>query len=285
MKNPFKPKRAPLNLPIPKGGPSDDYHAYVIWSGGPDSTVALRHAMQVCRHVTAVSFNYGQENWNEERLAQKWYLENNNFEAKMQGRFKHIVLEIAYEFFPHNPLAGAPPEVRYDTLADVKGSTAAIETPFRNGMFLAAIAPRISDTNGKRIPVVVTGCIEGGATVAHSDVTPRFHKTAGMFLSSALGRTVLVSGPLLRCNKHDVFRYGSFVLGINLSMTRSCIGSEAHHCGRCFPCQLRRRAFYLSDTPDHTPYDAPWDFDDADCVAFRTEGKLPAPQKYNPKWD
>jgi 7-cyano-7-deazaguanine synthase len=286
MKNPFKPRPAPLSLPMYKGGPLNEYHAYVVWSGGVDSTVALRHAIQTCRHVTAVSFNYGQLNYKEEEISQRWFIDAYQIEEVMHGRFNHVTLTIPTEFFPHNPLAGCnAPAVKYDTIEDVKHSNKILEVPFRNGMFISALAPRIAYTDEKKIPVVVTGCIEGGETISHPDTTPRFHKTASTFLSAALGRTVLASAPLLRCNKHDVVRYGSFVLGIELSMTRSCVRDTTNHCGECFPCQVRRKAFFLASIPDRTPYDAPWSFDDTDCKNFRESSKLPAAQKYNSKWD
>ncbi len=59
--------------------------------------------------------------------------------------------------------------------------------------------------------------------------------------------------PLIALTKHEVFKLG-FGLGVDYSVTWSCIRGGKTHCGQCGACRSRRRAFNLNGVRDPTIY-------------------------------
>lgn len=59
--------------------------------------------------------------------------------------------------------------------------------------------------------------------------------------------------PFINLNKHEVFKRG-VELGVDYSVTWSCIRGNKVHCGQCGACRSRRRAFNLLGITDPTTY-------------------------------
>lgn len=60
--------------------------------------------------------------------------------------------------------------------------------------------------------------------------------------------------PFLTMNKIEVFQLGK-KLGLDFSLTWSCIRGEKIHCGLCGACRARRRAFNMAGITDPTIYE------------------------------
>lgn len=67
------------------------------------------------------------------------------------------------------------------------------------------------------------------------------------------GVGIKIEAPFLDMTKSEVFRYG-LDLGVDYSVTWSCIRAGKVHCGQCGACRARRRAFNLSGAEDPTMY-------------------------------
>lgn len=63
-----------------------------------------------------------------------------------------------------------------------------------------------------------------------------------------------IETPFLEMNKVEVFRLGK-TIGVDYSLTWSCIRGEELHCGVCGACRARRRAFNLNGMNDPTRYE------------------------------
>jgi 7-cyano-7-deazaguanine synthase len=59
--------------------------------------------------------------------------------------------------------------------------------------------------------------------------------------------------PFINIDKVEVFRLGSR-LGVDFSVTWSCMRGGKHHCGTCGPCIARHRAFAFAGLADPTTY-------------------------------
>lgn len=67
-------------------------------------------------------------------------------------------------------------------------------------------------------------------------------------------RAPIIEVPLIALRKFEVFKLG-LELGVDYSVTWSCIRNSAKHCGDCGACRARRKAFVLAGIPDPTEYE------------------------------
>jgi len=70
---------------------------------------------------------------------------------------------------------------------------------------------------------------------------------------SIINPDLKVKVPFIHMSKHEVFKKG-IELGVDYSVTWSCIRGTKSHCGQCGACRSRRRAFNLSGVSDPTVY-------------------------------
>lgn len=63
-----------------------------------------------------------------------------------------------------------------------------------------------------------------------------------------------IKTPFLNMTKADVFKLGKDI-GVDYSVTWSCIRGITVHCGNCGACRSRRRAFNLASITDQTIYE------------------------------
>jgi len=73
--------------------------------------------------------------------------------------------------------------------------------------------------------------------------------------SFAYPKSPKILTPFLDMTKVEVFKLGK-QLGVDYSITWSCIRGEVQHCGICGACRARNRAFTLAGIEDPTAYES-----------------------------
>lgn len=72
-------------------------------------------------------------------------------------------------------------------------------------------------------------------------------------LANMITPNLKIVTPLLDLTKQQVFQLGD-KMGVDYSVTWSCIRGNKVHCGQCGACRSRRRAFNLANMTDPTLY-------------------------------
>jgi len=254
--------------------------AFVLLSGGMDSTTCLYIAKERYREVEAVSVDYGQKHKKEMVFARE--------HCHSLG-IKHSILSIG------GILSGigvmltdsdtAIPNVSYDEIHGVSPTY----VPFRNGTLLSvitAIAQKwvMHRIDGMVIPNLVPNQPEKVAFAreqalradaldvmkdsvgvffgahaedahnwAYPDCTPEFIGAMANAIYTGTYYTVRLNAPLMSLDKTQVVEWGT-KLGVPWEKTWSCYKGEDRHCGQCPTCQSRRKAFIQAGVEDPTEY-------------------------------
>lgn len=259
--------------------------AFVLLSGGLDSTTCLHIALSQADSVEAVSVNYGQRHKKEMDYAKAT--------CERLG-ITHTILDVGAL------LRGASvmltddsrgyvevPNINY---SDIKGVSPTY-VPFRNGLMLSALTAHAQKWVNQeiqklaehihRIGQVLVGTFKlesakqqatnemrdsvGIYFGAHADDAAggaypdcQFSFTGAMANAINVGtyNTIQLVVPLQWMYKVDIVKKGH-ELGVDFVNTWSCYKGEEHHCGVCPTCRSRREAFLLSGVSDPTKYVAP----------------------------
>lgn len=227
--------------------------AFVLLSGGLDSTTLLHHAMRDFQLVEAVSVNYGQRHMKEIECA--------------RGTTMH--LGIPHEIIELRDILGGVmltdrskmiPDVRY---SEIKGVSPTY-VPFRNGLLLSLIAAHAQKwvnnrddkadelTNGNAV-VYFGAHAEDAQGWAYPDCTPEFIGAMANSIYIGTYSSVRLHTPLMWLMKHEIVRLGA-ELGVDFANTWSCYAGGEHHCGACPTCYARQEAFRHAGVPDPTRY-------------------------------
>lgn len=254
--------------------------AFVLLSGGLDSTTCLHIAMSQSDSTEAVSVNYGQRHKKEMDYAKA---------TCTRLGIEHTVLDVG------SLLRGASVMLTNDSrghvevpnisYSDIKGVSPTY-VPFRNGLMLSALTAHAQKWVNGQIKELVEYYLAHGdygteeakqkateewrdsvgiyfgahaddsAGFAYPDCTPEF--TGAMANAIYIGSyfTIKLLVPLQYMNKADIVEKG-LKLGVDFANTWSCYKGEEHHCGVCPTCRSRREAFLLSGVSDPTKYAAP----------------------------
>lgn len=216
--------------------------AYVLLSGGVDSTTCLAIAMeQFDRSVEAISVDYGQRHVKETHLAQ---------EIAAFYKIPHSIVKI-----PTIGVGGLTnpdqviPQVDY---ADLPEGMSPSFVPFRNGLLLSTIASlAVADPEGEA--VFFGAHAEDAQNWAYPDCTPEFIGAMASAIYVGTYHKVRLHAPLTWLNKAQVVEWGT-KLHVPYGMTWSCYEGGAVHCGVCPTCRARRTAFAEADVRDPTVY-------------------------------
>lgn len=240
--------------------------AYVLLSGGIDSTTCLYLAARDFDEVVGLSVDYGQRHRKEIEAAR---LSCESPMVNRRPRFKgrviaHRVLDLS-AVVPQTMLTDVGsviPNVSYD---EIEGVSPAY-VPFRNGLMLAAAASQIAgdrdralkanDSSLEGLPewaLYFGAHAEDAQRWAYPDCTPEF--IGGMANAIFIGtyQQLRLHTPLEWCGKADVIRLGER-LNVDWSLTWSCYAGGEAHCGTCPTCRARRAGFVEAEVADPTVY-------------------------------
>jgi len=220
--------------------------AFVLLSGGIDSSTCLHLANRDFESVTAISIDYGQRHYKEIMAA---------CEVAETLGCSHETLTLAQQ--PRSMLTDPDskiPDASYDDLGYGKSPT---YHPFRNGQLLSYITSYAiahlseADKGG----VYFGAHAEDAHNFAYADCTPEFIGAMANAIYIGTYHKVRLHTPLMSLMKAEIVTLGAR-LGVPFELTWSCYAGGELHCGTCPTCRARRDAFNQAHTEDPTEYAA-----------------------------
>lgn len=221
--------------------------AYVLLSGGIDSTTCLYLAARDWPEVVGVSVFYGQRHSREIEAA-----------IKSCGRFgvRHHTLDLR-AVVPKTMLTDSTAEVPNISYSEIHGVSPTY-VPFRNGLMLSAAASWIQ---GERAEYYLSdewalyfgAHAEDAHNWAYPDCTPEWIGAMANAIYVGTYRQLRLLTPLEWLGKADIIRLGERV-GVRWLDTWSCYKGDEVHCGVCPTCRARRQGFRDAAVIDPTIY-------------------------------
>lgn len=229
--------------------------AYVLLSGGLDSTTALARAVvyHSAGNVRAVSVDYGQRHRREidAAAAVSWHY--------------GITHEVVSIYIPSTMLTDPRIPVPYLSYAEIKGVSPTY-VPFRNGLMLSTIASLIAGRHldptregspdfGRDAVIYWGAHADDAAGDAYPDCTVEFIGAMACAISIGTYRRVRMIAPFAAMTKHEIVAEAAR-LEAPLHLSWSCYEGGERHCGLCATCRARKEAFAIAGVPDPTDYSA-----------------------------
>lgn len=248
--------------------------AFVLLSGGVDSTTCLYHARAHHEHVYAVGIHYKQRHKRELSYAQKT--------CDKLG-ITYSILDVGDLLYSKEILLSAASvgelSMVHKDYSEIEGVSPSY-VPFRNGLLLAAITAHAQKHVNKRIDeraedfdaelgsvgkhrataeyrdyasIYYGAHSEDAANWAYPDCTPEFNGSMANAIYTGSYNTIRLVTPLQWLEKWQVVQLGES-LGVDWALTWSCYDTGEQHCGECPTCRARRLAFNRAGVVDPTPY-------------------------------
>lgn len=225
--------------------------AYILHSGGIDSTTAVARARRFHADVRCVSIDYGQRHSREIAAAR---------EIADHYGLPHEVVRVEMPRTMLTDPSIAVPDVSYSEITGVSPTY----VPYRNGVFLSMItslaAGRHLDPTRRDHPdfdrdvTIYAGMhAEDAAGGAYPDCFVEFTGAQAAAIYVGTYRKIRLITPFISMMKHEIIRLGA-ELGAPYSLSWSCYRGGDLHCGTCATCRARREAFVLAGVPDPTRY-------------------------------
>lgn len=254
--------------------PNSDYptRAYVMVSGGTDSTSCLHMAAKEYDEVVGVTFDYGQKHSKESDYADKQCAAVKASRLKidlgdmLSGKAVMLTKDSDLEV----------PNISYNEITGISPTY----VPFRNGTFLSVTAAyaqkwvmgcvaaetatypedgppdhaELTQSFEGQCGVYFGGHAEDAHNWAYPDCTPEFVGAMTNAIYTGTYNTVRVQAPILMLTKGEAIAKAD-KLGVNWADTWSCYKGEENHCGTCPTCIARKAAFVEAKVYDPTSYD------------------------------
>lgn len=250
--------------------------AYVLLSGGLDSTTTLHIARTQANDVEAISVNYGQRHRKEmeyaSRTCSKFGISHRILDIQGILSGKGVMLSDA---------SVAIPSISY---SDIKGVSPTY-VPFRNGTLLSLITAQAQKWVNQEIETLADHYMSNmgldnrseAKELATHDMRDSVSIYFGAHADDAAGgaypdcnelfigamanaiyvgsyNTIRLSTPLQWMNKQEIVEKG-YKLGVDFANTWSCYAGGEYHCGVCPTCRSRREAFVAAGIDDPTIYE------------------------------
>lgn len=229
--------------------------AVVIMSGGMDSTIAARAAVERYGkdNVHALSFYYGQKQSVELEKAQQ--------NSKTMGLAKHHLVDISFlGDMVRGVCANIVGGLAMPTIKDVLGDPAPpSEVPYRNAILLM-VGASYAQANG--LGVIVTG-VQASDQYGYWDTTPAFISAMNGVISQNRAHKIKIHAPWQGVNKATEI---AVLVEMEdnadlLKNTITCYDPTGEvSCGKCPSCAERIANFAKAGLVDEIPYaiDIPW---------------------------
>lgn len=228
--------------------------AVVLSSGGLDSTTCLGIAVDKlgAENVSTLSVFYGQKHSKELECARKVadYYKVKHYEMDLSEVMKfsncsllnHSTKEVAHESYA-------------EQLKKTNGAPVATYVPFRNGLFLSAVAAlALSIYPDDEIEVYCGMHADDAAGNAYPDCSIDFTNAIAKAIYLGTDKKVHLISPLVKLNKAGVVKIGT-ELKVPYELTWSCYEGHDKACGKCGTCIDRLKAFEANGLKDPIEYD------------------------------
>lgn len=214
--------------------------AFVLHSGGLDSSVCLALAQRDFEEVISISVNYGQRHKTEVEYAKK-LCQYYGVEHK----------EIAVPGVPKVMLTDASVDIPHMSYDELPYGISPTYVPFRNGLLLSNIAVL---AQAEKADAIFFGAhAEDAQNWAYPDCTPEFIGAMANAIFIGTYQQVRLHTPLMWMRKVDIVVTGH-ELEVPFQLTWSCYEGGDKHCGKCPTCISRKQAFIASGVLDPTEY-------------------------------
>lgn len=224
--------------------------AFVLLSGGLDSTTCLYMAREQFQDVRAISIDYGQRHKKEMGFA---------LQTCQRLGISHRILALP-NIVPKTMLTDSSAEVPNISYDEIKGVSPTY-VPFRNALMLSALTSYIHGTiinEGRDNPGIEHALYfgahaEDAQNWAYPDCTPEFIGAMSNAIFIGSYQRIRLHTPLMWLAKHEIVTAGD-KLNVQWDLTWSCYKGEVFHCGTCPTCRARKIAFEVAGVTDPTGY-------------------------------
>lgn len=225
--------------------------AVVLCSGGLDSATCLSLAIKEfgTNNVIAVSIIYGQRHSKELEYADK---------LCVHYGVPHEIIDFTHSnIFDKSDCTlltasdRTIPEGDYKSQID-KDENGKVSTyvPFRNGLFLSAIASfAMSCFPDDKCYIYIGAHADDSAGNAYADCSVEFIQDMNSAIQKGTYSQVSVVAPFITFSKAEVVKTG-ISLNTPYELTWSCYAGEEVPCGKCGTCIDRAKAFALNGIKD-----------------------------------
>lgn len=228
--------------------------AVVLSSGGVDSTTCVGLAVHKYgkENVSSLSVLYGQKHDKELECARKIadYYGIKHYEIDLSEVMKFSncsLLKHSDQNIEHRSYA--------EQLKETDGNPVATYVPFRNGLFLSAVASlALSIYPNDEVEVYCGMHADDAAGNAYPDCSVAFNEAMGKAIYLGSGNKIHVVSPLVNMNKAGVVKLG-LSLKVPYELTWSCYEGHDKACGKCGTCIDRLKAFELNGVKDPIDYE------------------------------
>ena len=217
-----------------------------ILSGGLDCTVATSIYAEDY-DLTAITFNYGQQSFEEELKHAKLVSEVLNME--------HIIIDLPWLNKISNSSLTGDNEIPTISEDDLDNYDVAIETaksvwvPARNTVF-CSIALAFAEVINAEIIIVGWDYEEA---ITFPDNSKEYLESFNKTIHYGSFDDITIKAPLIDMNKADIVKKG-FEIKAPMDLSYSCYNGSPKHCGVCESCKRRKRAFEIAKLDDPTKY-------------------------------
>ena len=208
--------------------------AFVLLSGGIDSAVCLKEAIEEHDDVEAIHFDYGQQ-------TQSIEAKNAQRQAKQLDVPIHT---INYRDVFQNFAEGTIENKEYDSEHTTEEGHSVGYVPQRNLHFLVTAAALAEHNSEKGDELVLYHGAQQEDAEDYPDCRPNFMEAAETAVNESTDQhSIRIETPILDLSKEEVLEMGE-KLGVDWSFTFSCYNDEdGDPCGECPACLERRQAF------------------------------------------
>jgi 7-cyano-7-deazaguanine synthase len=217
--------------------------AVCVISGGMDSALSAKIALESGYEVIGLHFNYNQRTQPKEldsyRKLIKAYGIDNSYEIDLPF----------FEQIGASALTDSSIDVPTDGLSDGVPIT---YVPFRNGIFLS-IAASIAEKH--KATAIYIGVVQEDSS-GYPDCTESYIKSMenSINLGTKKETNITIQMPLVHLSKAQIVQK-SLELGVPLQYTWSCYKNEDKACGVCDSCRLRLQGFEQAGCKDPIEYE------------------------------
>jgi 7-cyano-7-deazaguanine synthase len=234
--------------------------AFILCSGGIDSSTCAYLAVCQTDDVELISINYGQRHRKEIEYANKIARDI----YPQTGGMTHTVLDLP-DILTGSQVMLTNPKINIPSISysEIKGISPTY-VPYRNGTMLSIVAAHAQKwviSQGQpleqmrdSVAIYFGAHAEDALGWAYPDCTPEF--TGAMANAIYVGTyfTTQLITPLQWLRKHEIIALGTR-LGVPWKDTWSCYAGGERHCGTCPTCRARIHGFRMAGIKDPTEYE------------------------------